>query len=77
MTAVVRVQRADVLDHTRVAEGAIDDPARLVVIHARDRTNRARGQAAVRRNRILANFFEIASLELAFEHDPVLPSLLE
>ena len=31
----------------------------------------------MRRDRILANFFEIAPLELALEHDPVLPSLLE
>ena len=75
--AVPRVERADVLDDAGIPKRAVQDAGRLVVVHARNRAERARDKLALWRDRELADLREIASLELVLERDPLLPRLLQ
>ena len=75
--AVAHVQCGDVIDDARVTHAGVEDAARFVEIRARDRAHRGGCEVALRRDRMLANFGEIAALELVLEGDPVLPGPLE
>ena len=71
--AGLHVERADVGDHARVVEGGVDAVARLVVVSARHRAQRARGQVAMGRDRVLADGLEVLLLERLLGGDPVGP----
>ena len=55
----------------------VKDAGRFVVEDARHRTDAAGRERPERRDRVLAHFGEITSLEVALERDPVLPRAIE
>ena len=75
--AVARVERADVLDESRIAKRGVDRPGLLVEVHPRNRSHRMTGERAIRRDRILAQLREVRALQFVLELDPILPRLLE